>query len=155
MSLEEVFPGENNLLLKLEFIRQVRNTVREFMTNNTDMITESDQIAWYNSINHEKLRLFVYFSNGRMAGYGIINTTQTPFPLLTGAISQKYQGRGHGRKLFESLLEICKTDYSFVPELDVRSTNVKAINLYESLGFIKTVQDKEIISMIYRGGEPK
>lgn len=152
--LVEIAPDRPGCLIELEKARTIRNAVREFMTNNTDIITPRDQVNWYNSLDHEKVRLFLYYADTNITtvpiavGYGIINQSYSPFPLLTGAISPEHQGKGYGRKLFKSLLDSC--DGWLAPELDVRADNEKAIKLYESLGFERYHNTGGIISMIYR-----
>jgi ribosomal protein S18 acetylase RimI-like enzyme len=145
--LVEITPDRPGLKVELEAARNIRNGSRHFMTNNTKMITEREQQEWYNSLDHDKLRLFLYIYDNRPVGYGIINKQHTPFALLTGAVMETYRGRGIGKDLFQSLIDLTDDD-PFVPELDVRSDNTRAIKLYESLGFVKTVEDKDIISMI-------
>jgi ribosomal protein S18 acetylase RimI-like enzyme len=147
--LVEITPDRPNLERELEAARLIRNSVRQFMTNNTEMITESEQIEWYSSLDHERLRLFLYFSQDRAIGYGIINRQDASAALLTGAILEEYQGQGHGKKLFQTLIDLTNDD-QFVPELDVLSTNNKAINLYRSLGFVETAEHNGVVSMVRR-----
>jgi len=145
--LREVLPDSLTVDTDLEWARIIRNHVREFMTNNTDSISREEQIEWFREIDHNKLRLFLIEEKYPPipVGYGIINKSHTPFPLLTGAIIPSHQGRGYGKELFQGLIDLCEDDLA--PELDVRSDNIRAIKLYESLGFVKTVEYKDIISM--------
>lgn len=151
--LVEVVPGNTSLPFELEQARRIRNSVRMFMTNNTEYITKEDQIEWYNGLDHDKLRLFLYYIDGTAvcAGYGIINTSETEFPLLTGAILEHHQGYGHGRTLFSKLIDISLKDYYHRPELDVLESNEKAIKLYKSLGFTEIERLDETIFMAYTG----
>jgi RimJ/RimL family protein N-acetyltransferase len=58
---------------------------------------------------------------------------------LTISIADAYQGKGLGRKLFEALLNVVLISRGDILriELIARESNVKAIQLYESLGFVK------------------
>lgn len=58
---------------------------------------------------------------------------------LTISIADQYQDKGLGRKLFETLLNVVLTSRSDILriELIARESNLKAIQLYESLGFVK------------------
>ncbi len=57
---------------------------------------------------------------------------------LTIAVSPEHQGKGIGKKLFLSFLETVKTDHHNIArvELIARESNKKAIQFYESIGFI-------------------
>ena len=148
--LREVLPGSPTLYEDLEWVRIIRNHVSEYMTNNPHAITREGQLEWFSEIDHDKLRLFILEEKypSIPVGYGIINKSYTPFPLLTGGILPSRQGRGLGKKLFQELIDLCEDDLT--PELDVRETNIKARTLYTSLGFQETVNNNGIISMVLR-----
>lgn len=59
------------------------------------------------------------------------------FSELTIAIDTDYQGKGLGKKLFQALLDYISTARKDIlrVELIARSSNQKAIQLYEKLGF--------------------
>lgn len=150
--LIEILPSDPGLELSLEVARVIRNSVRSNMTHNTDNITRAQQAEWYKGLDHDKLRLFLYSEHSNFSiGYGIINLTETVFPLLTGAIVADYQGYGHGRALFSKLIDICLKDYYHRPELDVLESNEKAIKLYKSLGFTEIERLDGTIFMAYTG----
>ena len=56
---------------------------------------------------------------------------------LTIAVDSNYQGKGFGKKLFQTLLDYIMEQRNdvFRVELIARESNVKAIKLYEYLGF--------------------
>jgi ribosomal protein S18 acetylase RimI-like enzyme len=58
---------------------------------------------------------------------------------LTIAINPDYQGKGIGRRLFETLLSNIASSRADIlrVELIVRESNEKAIKLYEELGFVR------------------
>lgn len=58
---------------------------------------------------------------------------------LTIAVHPDYQNQKLGRKLFQALLDFVKDKRSDIlrVELIARESNTRAINLYESLGFLK------------------
>lgn len=55
--------------------------------------------------------------------------------LLMIAVSPKQQGRGYGRQLMTAIYHYLQQQDAEQWFLDVRSSNDKAINLYESMGF--------------------
>ena len=66
------------------------------------------------------------------------------------ALYKKYCGRGIGRLMLETILDVAgKTGYTQA-ELEVVTENTGAINLYESLGFVKIGQLPN--SMRYKDG---
>ncbi|MBC8112058.1 MAG: GNAT family N-acetyltransferase [Verrucomicrobia bacterium] len=58
---------------------------------------------------------------------------------LTVGVHPDFQGSGIGRLIFEHLLEEVKTKYPEIlrVELIVRESNIRAINFYEKIGFVK------------------
>lgn len=56
---------------------------------------------------------------------------------LTIAVDTKYQGKGFGKKLFQTLLNYIMENRNdiFRVELIARESNTKAIKLYENIGF--------------------
>lgn len=57
---------------------------------------------------------------------------------LTIAIHEGHQGKGLGKMLLQHLIDWAKTHPKIEKfELQVRSSNVRAIKLYESLGFVE------------------
>ena len=58
---------------------------------------------------------------------------------LTIAVDPKHHGQGVGKRLFTELLDKIKQEHpeTLRVELIVRESNLKAINFYESLGFLR------------------
>lgn len=56
---------------------------------------------------------------------------------LTIAVDPNYQGKGIGKELFQSLLNLVKTDMRDIRRIELisRESNKKAIHLYLTLGF--------------------
>lgn len=129
IELAEVVDGEFDTL---ETIRNIRNSCREFMTNNTNYISEEQQIEWFNSVDHDVLKLYAGRVSGEVVGYGIVRIEDGD-AWLTGAILSSYRGYGYGRRLFVSLISLVPAGVE--TKLTVRDTNTNAINLYKALGF--------------------
>lgn len=57
---------------------------------------------------------------------------------LTIVVDPLHQGKGFGRQLFESFLEIVRSEYQHILriELYTREHNLRNVRFYESLGFI-------------------
>jgi RimJ/RimL family protein N-acetyltransferase len=79
---------------------------------------------------------------GALVGHALLE----PLPLavtahvvrLTIAVHEGHQGRGAGRALMNALLAWARSDPRFEKvELQVRSTNERAVALYRALGFVE------------------
>lgn len=53
------------------------------------------------------------------------------------AISEAFRGQGHGRQLTEALMQYLSNLGAAYATLEVRKSNIRAQNLYKSLGFIQ------------------
>jgi [ribosomal protein S18]-alanine N-acetyltransferase len=76
--------------------------------------------------------------DGALVGYaGISRLGRKPpyeYEIHTIGVDQEFQGRGIGRAMLEALLDIADGGAIF---LEVRTDNVAAIALYESVGFTR------------------
>ena len=72
--------------------------------------------------------------DGDLAGYYAYMHVLDEVHILNIAVLPAYQGRGLGRKMMEHLLSSVPVDTVGVT-LEVRVSNLRAIRLYESLGF--------------------
>jgi putative acetyltransferase len=74
---------------------------------------------------------------------------------LTVAVASECQGQGIGRALFEALLAAVQRERPDVErvELFVRETNVRAIGLYESLGFVREGELRRRVRSVDGGRE--
>jgi len=77
-------------------------------------------------------------ADGALVGYaGISRLGRKPpyeFEIHTIGVDPSYQGRGIGRSMLEALLDVADGAAIF---LEVRTDNVPAIALYESVGFVR------------------
>lgn len=81
-------------------------------------------------------------NNGIIVGHAIVEphklivTSHVVF--LTIAVHEGYQGKGIGKMLLQHLIDWAKSHPKIEKfELQVRSSNLAAIRLYESLGFVE------------------
>ncbi len=77
---------------------------------------------------------------GHLVGHALLERRELAVTLhvvnLTIAVHEGAQGKGHGRKLLQALIEWSKANPEIEKiELHVRSINARAIALYESCGF--------------------
>lgn len=133
----------------LEYIRKTRNNSKHYMTRFRGEINSEMQKSWYSNIS-KKINpyIFIVGEHGVVfypVGYGTINI-EGDSAMVTGVISQSERGKGFGRKLFSALIEESKKMAQKV-SLEVLENNTIGISLYESIGFIETNRDHDVITM--------
>jgi len=151
--LEVLLPEDPQLVLKLDFIRHVRNSVMLNMTGNNQFIGYTQQQKWFDTLDHDNFKVFLFWVDdypvGHPAGYGIVRQ-EGGRVLLTGALVEEFRGKGYGRQLFTLLTRFAIKRWGSA-SLDVLATNKPALSLYKSLGFVETRKevdaDREIICM--------
>ena len=136
-----------------ETLRNFRNECKDYMTRNTNFIYQEDQFTWWRNLYKENNKLFLVHKvvDGVVAyiiGYGYIRVENGEV-LLTGGLTEKERGKGHGLQLFSFLLENGKK-FNLPVRLELLKSNVKAFIVYNNLGFRVTSDDGKIIKMEYR-----
>ncbi len=82
-------------------------------------------------------KMLVIFKGQDPAGFAVIYSTRVTTDLLTIAIDPMYQGQGLGRLLLSAALKEALAQEADECFLEVRASNLRAQNLYASLGFEK------------------
>jgi len=133
----------------LEYLRKTRNDSKHYMTRFRGEITPEMQTSWYDSIPENiNPYIFIVGEHGVVfypVGYGTVNL-ENKSAMITGVISQSERGKGYGRKLFTALVEEAEKMTKKV-SLEVLETNTIGITLYESMGFVETNRDHDVITM--------
>ena len=75
------------------------------------------------------------FEGEELVGYVINSRYVDAWHVMNVAVDPEHRGRGVGTMLLERLFDLTATDAHRGYTLEVRVTNVKAIDLYERLGF--------------------
>jgi ribosomal protein S18 acetylase RimI-like enzyme len=119
-----------------EVLRNIRNACRSFMTRSNEYITAEQQTEWFKTA-HVKYDLYIVYAieNGVIIvdiGFGVIHLESEQY-FLTGGLTPDYRGKGLGLPLFQFLINNCKKQLPI--RLEVKSGNLRAIKLYENLGF--------------------
>jgi ribosomal protein S18 acetylase RimI-like enzyme len=134
-------------------LRDIRNECKDYMTRNTEYITEDQQVDWFNSLDRDSMKIYlIYMYNEEVmvdvVGFGYCKRDENE-TYLTGGIKENHRGKGYGKLLFSYLLEQAKS-FNTPITLEVLNTNTRAKNLYESLGFVEIKKDDRIMKMEYR-----
>ena len=72
---------------------------------------------------------------GQIVAYGIVTVGAGESHVLNVCTAPNWQKRGFGRRMMEKLMEVAKGHHAEMMILEVRPSNVKAIQLYHDLGF--------------------
>lgn len=83
-------------------------------------------------------------------GYAFFSVAATDSHLLNITVSKDYQRNGYGKKILEQVVFQSKVLGATVIFLEVRVSNDKAINFYESFGF-----KRDAIRYNYYEGDPR
>lgn len=144
-------PVENDY--DVESLRVVRNECRNYMTRNTNLISFEQQKNWWNNLDKENMKLFLLHKvvcgvAGFVIGYGVIRIENGEV-LLTGGLNQTERGKGHGKQLFNYLVENSK-QYKLPIKLELLKSNTRAFDTYKSIGFVVIGEDETKIYMEYQ-----
>jgi len=86
---------------------------------------------------------YLDFIVGFIMGYRLNETEGRVFSL---AVREEFQGRGIGAMLLDSLFKVFYSNLLKYATLEVRTSNLKARNLYHKMGFIPCWIEKEYYS---------
>lgn len=78
---------------------------------------------------------WVLEKNNEMIGYALLMMVMDEAHLLNLSIAKPYQKQGLGRYLLEHMLQIARNHHALNMFLEVRTSNISAIALYENVGF--------------------
>jgi ribosomal-protein-alanine N-acetyltransferase len=78
---------------------------------------------------------WVLVEDGRIIGYYLMSLAADEAHVLNVCVAPEAQGRGHGRRLLRSILQLARARRVQRVFLEVRPTNTNAIALYFSEGF--------------------
>ena len=119
-----------------ETMRVIRNSCREFMTNDTHEILPTEQQAWFESIrNSETVLPFIYQPRrGAAMGYGLIRFERDKW-WVSGGLLPAHRGQGIGKDLFFELADYVNA-LGHTCWLTVWQWNEPAWRTYQALGFI-------------------
>lgn len=134
-----------------EQLRELRNTVRSFMTHDQDLITEKRQQTWYQETykpQNADAKLFAFLGTlaSEVVAYGIISCRDGEYN-LSGGIREGHRGQGLGKEIFSFITDYTLENLADTVYLDVFEDNSPALSLYLDLGFIETGRADGVIKM--------
>ena len=117
--------------------------LRAMQATDLERVFEIEQRAyefpWTLGIFHDCLRAgygcWVMVENERVLGYGILSAAAGEAHILNVCVAPEAQGRGHGRRLVQRLIDLSRWHRVERVFLEVRPSNPRAIALYHDIGF--------------------
>lgn len=110
-----------------------------YMRKLTEMINNDYVDVKHQSLNSE----LVYITeNGNQVGSLILIYNGNKASIFSVEVLGNHRGKGYGKKLVESAINICKQKNCYLIELNTEVDNTVANKLYDSLGFeLKGLKD--------------
>ncbi len=104
--------------------------------NNNSFTTDAwNKEGFYREFSLEYSRKWVLKVDEKVVGYIVVWVQKPEAFIMTFAIDKNYRGKGLGERLIRFCEEKLKEEGVSLLELDVRKSNLAAINLYKKLGF--------------------
>jgi ribosomal protein S18 acetylase RimI-like enzyme len=126
----------------IETMRQIRNSCKKYMTRNSKEITIEQQKKWFDSLDSDQYKPFIFKTNENDLGYGMLYFENNEI-FLTGGLLPYYRNLGYGKILFNCLIDK-SNEYNKPVKLEVLKTNIRAVKTYESLGF-KLYSENDVV----------
>lgn len=90
-----------------------------------------------NFIYHIKRQnIFIFLYENNTAGYILYIKYKNSIRIYSLAVSNKFKNMGIGKSLCEAVINYAKLNLKNSVFLEVRKSNINAINLYKKLGFV-------------------
>jgi len=78
---------------------------------------------------------WTYIKDGELIGYAVVSIAAGEAHILNICLSPIFQGQGLGRELLKELFKVAEDKKVSCIFLEVRPSNIAAINLYKDMGF--------------------
>ena len=85
----------------------------------------------------------VLLDNERVIGYFVASSVAGEVTLMNIAIAPEKQGQGAGRELLQFLIDFSRENQEQEIWLEVRTSNLSALALYNKLGFVEVDRRKD------------
>ena len=130
----------------LEFVNRVRNGYSYEYLHDSNTFTLEETKNWYYNSNPD---FWIILNNNTRIGYfRLSNYSKENKNIYIGAdIAKEYTGQGFAKQSYNMFMSFLFEEYNLNKiSLEVLSTNQRAINLYNKLGFVKEgIKREEIL----------
>ncbi|GFI70912.1 ribosomal-protein-alanine acetyltransferase [Clostridiales bacterium] len=126
--------------------------IKEFSTEYVSDVAEIEKSCFSNpwsktvlegELKNDCSHIYVAVEQGKAVGYAMLYIVCGEADIIRVAVLPEYRRQGIAEKLLLKSFEVNETDAIF---LDVRESNLPAINLYKLLGFVDTGIRKDYYS---------
>ncbi len=126
--------------------------IRKAVVSDLETIVSLEEVTFGQSLGYSFLkqellendfsRIYVLEEDQMIIGYISYRVVDDKAELLNFLIRTDYQTQGHGKNLFDFVLNELKAEDVKTLILEVRVSNLRAINFYEKYGFIEVLTIK-------------
>lgn len=152
-------------------MREIRNSVREYMTRDTDNITPEQQYQWFHTMyGSGKYDAYLFYNaHGCCVGYGMLTSTDGKV-WGTLAVKKEFQNQGYGTAIYQFLIRECaefKQQYgdhfysSQIHEyftklyenlwIEIYADNAESLRAAQKAGFEAVHVGDKVITLVHRG----
>ena len=108
--------------------------------------------SWYFRKQLRTSSCWVLEHQGMDVGFGIVSMVKDWAHIMNMCVAPGYRRRGLGRRILLQLLQVAKRHHAHHAWLEVRPSNLPAVNLYRKMGFRK-IQIRKNYYMLPSGKE--
>ena len=126
--------------------------IRKALVSDLETIVSLEEVTFGQSLGYSFLkqellendfsRIYVLEENQMIIGYISYRVVDDKAELLNFLIKAECQTQGHGKNLFDFVINELKAEDVKTLILEVRISNLRAINFYEKYGFIEVLTIK-------------
>jgi len=126
--------------------------IRKALVSDLETIVSLEEVTFGQSLGYSFLkqellendfsRIYVLEEDQMIIGYISYRVVDDKAELLNFLIRTDYQTQGHGKNLFDFVLNELKAEDVKTLILEVRVSNLRAINFYEKYGFLEVITIK-------------
>lgn len=117
--------------------------IRPLVSTDIDEVLAVEQAShpfpWTEGILNDCLKVgypsWVVVENGATVGYAMMSLAVGECHILNLCVLPTVRRKGYGKRLMETLLSYAKARGADIAFLEVRASNIPALNLYRQLGF--------------------
>ena len=129
-------PGKIGVFVKPELKRMTHDHVSQVMRIEQASFEPSWTDLSFHILIDRDCECWILQAGHRIAGYGVCQVEASLAHILNICVDPELRGLGYGRKLLNHLLRQAGSGAEYAV-LEVRRSNSKALNLYQSSGFRK------------------